>query len=220
MAVTRTALVALSLTSLVTATGCSEIPIPIPDEFDAAFVKGKVCTPTDAHAGAEGEDPETVPGNPITFETCLYRCLKIETGTIHFRWYWYCQAGNCSLATLVTAHILKDKNESDCDGRDIEDPPEDECYPEKYSFDYGPLESDGAFRTGDFTVVVPYLNMDAAERVLDSIDAGQSTQEALDAEFNPGNYPERQFVVNLSPDHPAITEDDLTSADCHDIPAP
>jgi hypothetical protein len=31
---------------------------------------------------------------------------------------------------------------------------------------------------------------------------------------------ERQFVVNLSPDHPAITEDDLTSADCHDIPAP
>jgi hypothetical protein len=220
MVATRGALVALAATFLLVTTGCSEIPIPIPDEFDAAFVTGTVCTPADAHNGAEGEDPEAVPGNPVTFETCLYRCLKIEQGSVYFRWYWQCSGSNCTLVPMITAHILKVDNESDCDGRYIEDPPDDECYPEKYGFDYGPIHSDGDFRTGDFTIMLPYLDMDAAERVLDSIDSGQSTKEALEPEIAHQHYPERQFVVNFSPDHPAITEDDLTSADCHDIPAP
>jgi hypothetical protein len=220
MVVPRRVLIALAGAPILAMLGCSEIPIPIPDEFDAAFVKGTVCTPADAHAGAEGEDPETVPGNPITFETCLYRCLKIELGSVYFRWYAQWSGSSCQIVPLITAYILKVDNESDCDGRYIEDPPDDECYPEQYSFDYGPVHDDGEFRTGDCTIVLPHLDMDAAERVLDAIDAGQSTKEALKPEFEHQNYPERQFVVNLSPDHPAITEDDLTSADCHDIPAP
>jgi hypothetical protein len=199
---------------------CGELPVPIPDEFDAAFVMGTVCTPAEAHNGAEGEDAETVPGVPITFETCLYRCLKIETGSVHFRWYWQCGGGQCTIAPLVTAHVLKVENEDDCDGRHIEDPPDDECRPEKYSFDYGPVHSDGEFRTGDFSVILPYLDMDAARRVLEAIDGGQSTREAVEAETAHQYYPERQWIVNLSPDHPVRSLEDLGPGDCHEIPAP
>jgi hypothetical protein len=70
-------------------------------------------------------------------------------------------------------------------------------------------------------VDVPYLDMDAAERVLDKIEAGDSTSEALAPEIEHARYPERQFTIEFSSEHPVVASDSQPSGDdCEAIPAP
>jgi hypothetical protein len=230
------------------AAGCAaQQPIPIPDEFDAAFVQGTVCMPRDAHTGdgvvdasmpctvdedcaadlecrGKNEDDSkycTEPGVPITFDTCIYRCVKLEPATVEFRWFWSCAGGQCTIVPLLTAHVVRVENESDCDGRWLEDPPDDECFDEHFAFGMTPpVNEDDEWVHATYTVDLPYLDMDAAERVLDRLEAGDSTSDALEPEIANVRYPERQFDVTFAPGNPIADETSLSGADCTEIPAP
>ena len=37
--------------SLLPALGCSDVPLPMPDDFDAAFAHGEVCMPAQSQTG-------------------------------------------------------------------------------------------------------------------------------------------------------------------------
>ncbi len=193
---------------------------PIPDEFEATIVGGTVCTPSKAISGDnDNPDSEADLSIPITYDICLYDCLKIESTS--FRWYWQCAGGQCSIVPLVTANVVKVENAEGCDGRLIEDPPADQCRNESFSFSYSPPQSkEGEYQHGDFTMVIPYLTIESAQRVKEAMDDGAGTREAIEPEIGQQYYPERQWLVNFSPDNPVVAEDDLTEMDCHSLPAP
>lgn len=187
--------------------------LPIPDEFDAAFTAGRVCMPSQIATG--------VSTYPVRFEYCRYRCITIDQAA-SIRAAWQCALGQCNMMLLATSHATRIDSEDKCDGRDLADPPTDECTPETFDFNVTlPTSSDGAVKTGDFLITIPYLELEQADRIVTRLDAGEPTSLVLQEEAGDQNYPSRQFVVNFDTTHaPVESHDAIAESDCHNIPLP
>jgi hypothetical protein len=153
-------------------------PVPIPDEFDAAFVKGSVCMPSDAHTGTLAS--ETPAKFPLRFDFCLYRCVAIAPGTPFVRYFWSCAGELCQMTVLATSHMLKVSGEDDCDGADLESPPKSECTDQTVSFMVDPpcceqdaTTSDQTYLAKTFNVSIPYLTIEQAEDLQKALNAGK-----------------------------------------------
>ncbi len=193
--------------------GC-DVALPIPAEFDAAFAHGLVCMPSNATTGAD----EVI---PVRFDFCLYRCLTLD-GEQRLRSAWACSGPVCELTLLATTHVLRVDSESDCDGRDIEDPAASECSDVSVEILMSPPRDDeGEFQTGDFTVRIPYLTLDDAKAVLKRVDAGEPVGPAVQEVIGVQRHANRQFTINIDPANASVASTaELGDEDCHAIPLP
>jgi hypothetical protein len=203
------------------AAGCSVDKFPVPSEFDAAFVTGTVCMPTQIQTGADAKFA-------VRFETCVYRCVQIDrTAGIHLNYGWACGGNVCQMALLATAHMLRVKGEDDCDARELPAPKPSECLPETVGFDdidpprcQGP-SCDEEYLTGPFTVTIPYLDLDQGEDVVDRVSKGENVVQVVQEVVGPQRDPKRAFTVAFDPSYEQFNDPDaLTGADCHEIPPP
>jgi len=208
----------------VCAIACGIDTFPLPDEFDAAFVTGQVCMPTNLATGTS--EAGGAPQFPIRFDTCLYRCINLDPMT-SVNSSWSCIGNQCQMVVLASGHARRVGGEEDCDARDLPDPPSGECIERSFPFMLSPpcCTTDAAgnnqYVTGDFQVIVPFLDLDQADEVVSRIKAGESPSVVVSDVVGNQNIPERQFVVNFDPSHPAVaSSDDLGPGDCHSIPAP
>lgn len=206
----------------VTQQACSPVDtFPLPDEFDSAFVTGRVCMPEKVQTGTSAPG---APEYPVRFETCLYRCVTLEPGTVTFRNHWACLGPACEMMLLLTAHVLRVDGQDDCDARDLVAPPTSECTPQTFDFTAEPPHTDmgtgDAYLTGNFRVSVPFLDLAQSQKVLAQVDAGISPIEAAkNAGVEVGA--DRQFSVNFDPANPAVTtHSQLQPTDCHTIAPP
>jgi hypothetical protein len=194
---------------------------PLPDEFDSAFVTGRVCMPQNVQTGT------TAPGAaqyPVRFETCLYRCVEIEPGTVAFRNHWACLGPACEMMLLLTARVLRVAGQQDCDARDLVAPSASECTAQTFEFTAEPphvvMDGVDTYVPGNFRVSVPFLDLAQSQKVLAQVNSGVSPIEAAK---NAGvKVPaDSQFNVNFDPAHALVTmHNQLQEADCHNIKAP
>lgn len=214
--------VALSVVALATLDACVD-EFPLPDEFDAAFVTGEVCLPTNIATGTTEADG--APAFPVRISTCVYRCVEIEPGSVALRSAWVCSGAACEMTLLASAHV-KRVGGDDCDARDLPDPPASECTPQTFDFMMTPpcCTDNGAgneFRTGPFRVTVPYLDLDQGNAVVARINAGESPSQVITEEIGLQSYESRQFLVNFDPTNPVVdSHDALGPETCHAIAAP
>jgi hypothetical protein len=187
-------------------------PIPLEDSYTWTIQSGRVCAPATAHTGSDDDIP-------IRYEMCVYRCLGASGPSSH-SWAWNCESGNCRFEVVPNWEMEPVVNEKGCDARDLVEPPEGEC--NDMSFDYNlspPKDSMGDYVEKTFEVKVPYLDADQAATFRASLDDGAGFSEALDTALGGLQViPERAFDMELSTSAPVLTHDDLTDADCHDIP--
>lgn len=195
------------------ASGCAD-KFPLPEEFDAAFTTGQVCVPSQV---ATGDGVETY---PVRFDLCLYRCVSVDRSTATVRTVYRCGGGQCQMVMLVTAHAYTIDGEEGCDARDLVDPPEGECTSESFEFNVGLPTINGEKSTGNFSVSIPYLELEQGQNLVDRLAAGENPSLVVQEEVGAQNYPERQFVLNFDPAHPVRDAASLTSADCKPISAP
>jgi hypothetical protein len=196
----------------------------VPKEFDAAFVTGEICLPSNIATGTseQGGAPEF----PIRIETCVYRCVKVDRSTVNWHYAWRCQGDACYMALLITGHVTRIDAEKRCDARDLPDPPKSECKNEVFEYMIDPPccmgEGDEAGYVADtFVVTVPYLTLEEGEEVIGRINDGEPVTEAAAGVVGNQSYPARQFTVNFDPSHPVISSHDALGEDtCHHIPAP
>lgn len=204
----------LRFAPLLTALACTGA-LPIPDEFDAAFTAGRVCMPSQVATGG-------VSTYPVRFEFCRYRCINVDKYASKIRAVWQCALGQCNMMLLATTHATRIDSEDKCDGRDLADPPSDECTPETFDFNVSlPSASDGVVKTGDFLITIPYLELEQADRISSRLDAGEPASLVLQEEAGDQNFPSRQFPVNFDATHaPVEHHDAIADSDCHNIPLP
>ncbi len=220
----REAVLALALT--LGAGTCADLPVPIPDEFDAAFAKGTVCMPAMAHTGTT-ESAGAAP-IPLRFDFCRYRCIALDPGTQRIHYAWACGGGVCEMMLLATSHVQKVTSERHCDGRDLDDPPPDECTPQSVSFDINPpccltneTTGEPEYVSGAVRVLIPYLTLEEGDAVKQKLDTGLNLREAVESTVGVQRYPGRDFQVVFDPAHPVVSDAAaLASGDCHEIPLP
>jgi hypothetical protein len=189
---------------------------PLPDEFDAAFVTGKVCTPGTSRAGAD---------YPIRFETCVYRCVEVDTSQqVQLNSFSLCSGAACQMQLLLTAHLKKVAGQADCDARDLANPPASECTPQQFNFDTMafPKSIDNTPMAGVFLVKVPYLDYEQGNRLVSRLKKGESPDVVIQDVVGVQDYPQRQFQVVFDPLAPASTlkASELGPETCHAIAAP
>ena len=194
------------------------LPIPIPDDFDVYFVAGSVCMPTNI---ATSDTLGSAPGFPIRFDICRHRCIGIDPGTTYLQTSFQCGAGLCNMVMLARAHAYRVQSEMNCDGRELPSPPAGSCTPESYTFaNIDPPVLNGAYVSGNMQVSVPFMDLEQAAEVETRVQNGENAQTVLLQVVGPPPAT-RQWAVNLSPSHPAVTDGaTLAGADCHTIPAP
>lgn len=197
--------------------GCpadEEDPIPLEDAYTYTIQSGKVCAPSQAHTGTD--DPV-----PLRYDLCVYRCIG-SSGPFDHPWVWNCESGTCKIDIVPTWQMEPVINETDCDARDLVDPPADECNPLVVERTLNPPKNSmGEFVEQTFVVNFPYLDLEQSQTFQDSIDGGTPFREALDGALGGLQVlPERQFNMEFSAAAPVMTHADLTDADCHDIPLP
>ena len=105
----------LGLLSACSLAGCGsddskDVPIPVPDQFEAYFVAGTVCIPTNVATGTTG--PGTMSsnnaGHPIRFDICRHRCITLDRGTAYLEAPWQCPApGQCNMLLLAHARAYR-----------------------------------------------------------------------------------------------------------------
>jgi len=217
--------VLLGLTELGLA-GCGsdsgdDVPIPVPDTFRAYFVAGDVCMPTNVATVATG--PDTAPGYPIRFDVCTHRCITLDRSTATIQTSFLCAAGQCSMMMMASAQATRVQSEKNCDGRELPSPPAGECRHESFTFANldPPCCLDGTnYVQGNVQVAVPFMDLDQAKQVESRVAQGENPQQVINEVVGPPPAA-RQWVVNLDPAHPAVSDGaSLTGADCHAIPAP
>ena len=203
------------------AAGCSVDKFPVPDEFDAAFVTGTVCMPTQIRTGSGAQFA-------VRFDTCVYRCVQIDrTSGINLNYGWACSGGVCQMALLATAHMLRVKGEDDCDARELPAPKSSECLPETVGFDdIDPPQCQGSscdeeYPTGPFTVMIPYLDLDQGEQVVARVGKGENVVRVVQDVVGPQRDAERMFTVEFDPSYGQSNDAmALAGPDCHEIPPP
>jgi hypothetical protein len=197
------------------------LPIPVPDSFDAYFVAGSVCMPSNLATGSVG--PRTAPTYPIRFDICTHRCISLDRGTTFLQQSFQCGGGQCNMMMLARARAYRVQSEMNCDGRELPNPPAGECTPESFTFSNidPPCCLDGDnYVTGDMQVGVPFMDLDQADEVSRRVAAGENPQTVILQVVGPPPA-ERQWRINLDPGHAAVSDGAaLSGADCHPIPAP
>lgn len=212
---------------LLAASGCGsdsggkDVPIPVPDSFRAYFVAGDVCMPTNVATGSTG--PGTAPGYPIRFDVCTHRCITLDRSTATIQTSFLCAAGQCSMVMMASAQATRVQAEKNCDGRELPSPPAGACRPESFTFSSldPPCCLDGnSYVQGNMQVAVPFMDLDQARQVENRVTAGENPTQVINEVVGPPP-PARQWVINLDPAHPAVSDgSSLSGADCHAIPAP
>jgi hypothetical protein len=193
------------------------VPIPVPNEFEAYFVAGTVCMPTNIATGTTG--CRTAPGHPIRFDICRHRCITLDTARIDLP--WQCTAGQCNMLLLAHAHATRVQSEQNCDGRELPSPPPGTCTPETYSFsDIDPAcSTEGNYVTGNMLTAVPFLTLPQAQQVSDRVNAGENVMTVAQQVAGPPPA-DHQWVVNYDVSNPVVSDPSaLSGADCHAITA-
>lgn len=195
-----------------------DVPIPVPDSFQAYFVSGQVCMPTNIRTGTS---PGSGPEYPVRFDICTHRCITLARGSSAIRTSFLCAAGQCSMVMLGTAPATRVQAEKNCDGRELLDPPQGSCSPESFTFSLSPPAfQDGSYIEGDMVVSVPFMNLEQAEQVSKRVEAGENAQQVI-AEVVGAPPADRQWIVNYDPAHPVVSDgSSLSGAECHPIAAP
>jgi hypothetical protein len=204
----------LALTPCLLVLACSDA-VPIPKEFDAAFTAGRVCVPSQIATGGANQT------YPVRFEFCRYRCINLDKYEATIRSAWQCAAGQCSMMLLAATHATRIDSEEDCDGRDLADPPADECTKETYDFVVTLPSANGQPSTGNFLTTIPYLELEQADKIIGRIQAGEDAGTVLKEDAGSQNYPSRQFMLSFETSYAPVTSHDLIApSDCHQIPLP
>jgi hypothetical protein len=197
------------------------VPIPVPDEFDAYFVAGTVCMPTNVATGTTG--PKNAPGYPIRFDICRHRCITLDRTTAYLEAPWQCAAGQCNMLLLAHAHAYRVKTETNCDGRELPSPPAGSCTPESFSFtgmDPPCCMNASDYVTGNMLTAVPFMTLQQAQQVTDRVNKGENVQTVVQQVAGPPPA-DHQWVVNYSQSNPVVSDAaTLGGADCHAISAP
>jgi hypothetical protein len=214
----------LGLLSACSLPGCGsdsskDVPIPVPNEFDAYFVAGTVCMPTNV---ATGTTSPGAPAYPIRFDICRHRCITLDRTTAYLEAPWQCAAGQCNMLLLAHAHAYRVQSEQNCDGRELPSPPPGSCTPETFAFTIDPpcCMSGSNYLTGNVVTAVPFMTLDQAQQVSDRVGKGESVQTVVQqvAGPPPANH---QWVVNYDPGNAVVSDAAaLGGADCHVISAP
>jgi len=214
----------LGLSAACVLAGCGSesskgVPIPVPNEFDAYFVAGTVCMPTNAATGTGGCG--TAPSHPIRFDICRHRCITLDRTTARVTAPWQCAAGQCNMLLLAYARAHRVQAEQNCDGRELPSPPPGTCTPETFSFSLGPPCPDGGdYVTGAMMTAVPFMTLPQAQEVSDRVAAGENVLTVVPQVAGPPPA-SHQWVVNYDPSNPVVSDAAaLGGADCHAIPAP
>jgi hypothetical protein len=216
----------LGLLSACSLAGCGSddskgVPIPVPNEFDAYFVAGTVCMPTNVATGTTG--PRTTTGFPLRFDICRHRCITLDRGTAYLEAPWQCAAGQCNMLLLARARAYRVQAEQNCDGRELPDPPAGACTPETFSFSNmdPPCCMNGSdYLTGNVVTAVPFMTLDQAQKVSDRVAAGENVLTVLPQVAGPPPA-DHQWVVNYDQSHPVVSDPAaLGGTDCHAIRAP
>lgn len=195
--------------------------IPIPDSFTAYFVTGRVCMPSKIATvdSAEG----TAPGYPVRFDVCTHRCITVDRSTARIQNAWQCAAGQCSMMIMASARAMRVESQSDCDGRELPNPPAGQCTDESFVFDsieppYDPAAA--KYQTGDMAVTVPFLDLQQAQEVSTRVAAGESPQMVIQQVVG-GPQPSRSWTVNFDTGHTVVSDGaSLSGSDCHAMPIP
>jgi hypothetical protein len=203
--------------------GSSGTGVDIPDDFDAAFVTGTVCMPSQIGTGNAGDTQ--VPQYPLKFATCLYRCVSIDPGTQTVTVAWSGGGGAYQMVLLATVHLRRVTSESNCDGTKLPSPPTNECTNTSFEWmvgvPYTGSESSPTFLSGAFQVAVPYMSLEEGETLLSRVKGGEPPSQAVLEVLGPQNYPSRQFTVQVDPSFAQLASaSDLSSSDCHTMAAP
>jgi hypothetical protein len=177
--------------------------------------------PTNIATGSTG--PNTAPAYPIRFDICRHRCISLDRANVYLQTSFQCFGGQCSMLMLARAQAYRVQAETNCDGRELPNPPAGSCEPESFVFSENdpPCCIDGNnYVTGDMTVGVPFMDLEQAQEVSDRVAAGENAQTAIMQVV--GLPPaERQWRINLDPGHPVVSDGaSLSGADCHRIAAP
>jgi hypothetical protein len=122
---------------------------------------------------------------------------------------------------MPTALLEPISNEVDCDERDLEDPPEAECTWESFDLEIRPLQdSNMEWPERDYTVRIPYLTFAQAAQFRDMYAQMMPLLDVLDTVIGNQVLPDREVTISMAAANPVVTHDDLTEADCTDIPLP
>lgn len=194
------------------------MPIPVPDNFEAYFVAGDVCMPTNIATGAPGA--ASAPTYPIRFDICRHRCITIDrAASIETR--FQCGAGQCNMMIVAHAPAHRVQSQQDCDGRELPSPPPSECYEDSFTFDISPPRfTDGEYVTGPMAVAVPFMDLNQADEVSKRIASGEDAFTVIQQVVGPPP-PARTWAVNFDPSFAVVSDGStLAGGDCHTIPAP
>ncbi len=216
----------VSVLSLCWVAGCGsdsnadDVPIPVPDTFQAYFVAGDVCMPSQVATGAMG--PNTAPQYPVRFDICRHRCITLDRATARIETSFLCAAGQCDMIMLARAQAYRVQNQENCDGRELPSPPPGSCEPETFTFMLDPpccLEGNN-YMTGNMRVSVPFMDLDQADEVSSRVAAGEPAQNVIAQVVGPPPA-DRQWIVNYDPGNAVVSDGaTLSGADCHPIAAP
>jgi hypothetical protein len=200
--------------------------IEVPDSFDATFVAGQVCMPSQIPTGtSEGSAVSTY---PVRFDVCTHRCIAFDRTQLRIQTNWYCSGGLCDMMLLTMVHANRVQTEENCNALELVNPPPGECTPESFSFNLDPpccLDNpdtgNSEYVSGDFRVTIPFFDIQQGQEVASRIMAGEDARQVVLDVTGPQSDPKRQFVVNFDPSHPAVpSADQLAGSDCHTIPPP
>jgi hypothetical protein len=215
----------LGLWSACSLAGCGSdnskgVPIPVPNEFDAYFVAGTVCMPTNVATGTDSA--VTAPGFPLRFDICLHRCITLDPGPAYLVAPWVCNNGQCNMLLLAHAHAHRVPTEQNCDGRELPSPPPGACTAETFPFTNMPPPCcmGSNYLTGNVVTAVPFMTLDQAQQVSDRVAKGEDIMTVVKAVAAPPPA-DHQWVVNYDQSNPVVSDPmALAGADCHVISAP
>lgn len=188
--------------------------IEVPDDFRATFVAGQVCMPSEMQTGTS--QASGAPTYPMRFDICRHRCITFDRSTLRIQQSFACYAGQCEMAVLTIVEAHRVPSEENCNALELVNPPEGQCTPDFFEFNdlLEPPMLNGEYVASDFTVTIPFFNVQEGEDVVTRIEAGEPTQQVL-MDY-PQTDPDRKFVVNFDPGNAGPPYE----LDCHEIPPP
>ena len=187
--------------------------IEVPDTFRATFIAGEVCMPSQIETGASPSD--TPPNYTMTFTVQRHDCITFDLATLRIQQSWLCFGSQCDMAVLTLVRANRVPTEENCNALELVEPPADRSQPQTFTFDdllTPPKFEDGEWVTGNFTVTIPFFDLEDGDNVVSRIEGGEPTAQVL-MDY-PQTDPNRKFVVEFVAGGPT------SELECHQIPAP
>ena len=196
---------------------------PIPDQFEATFVTGTLCMPSQIQTGRSG-DP-VAPQYPVRFTTCLYRCVTFNPDVnVSIDSIWDCNS-DCRVMLVPSALFVRVAGELDCNASQFVSPPPAECTNQTLDWMISaPSRGTGSSRTyptGLFRAFVPFMTLAQGQQYAARTNAGEAARDVIKDLVGTQSYPIRLFDVSFDPSYTAVASaDQLGSGECHAMPAP